>query len=289
MSGIENTCWLTIVYNERDMTNQDWLFLSKNNQDEYINSLAHSAGTEPTNSDYFDFHYDIEVDHKKLVLRGILKHKIMHRCRAGGHDFWYVDSGYAGNNVTATNPRGIKIYHRIVKNDLQHKEIRQRPADRWNKLGIKLQPRQHGRRIIVAAPDEKPCRFYGIDQQQWVNDTVARIKQLTDRPVEVRQRAPKRIDRVATAPLSQELANDVHALVTFNSVAAVEAIFAGVPAFVLAPTHVAAPVANTTLDQIEDPTWASKDLLEAWCHSIAYGQYNVTELRNGTAFRMMQE
>ena len=269
--------------------NQEWLFLSKNNQDEYINMLAHSAGVEPTDSDYFDFHYDIEVDRKKLVLRGILKHKIMHRCWEGNHDFWYVDSGYAGNNVTTVNPRGIKIYHRIVKNDLQHKEIRPRPADRWSKLGITLQPRRYGRRIIVAAPDEKPCRFYGIDQAQWVKDTVARIKQLTDRPVEVRQRSPKRIDRVATAPLSQELANDVHALVTFNSVAAVESIFAGVPAFVLAPTHVAAPVANTTLDSIEDPVWYDRDRLDAWCHSMAYGQYHVKELRNGTAFRMMQE
>jgi hypothetical protein len=269
--------------------NQDWLFLSKNNQDEYINMLAQSAGVESYNSDNFDFHYDIEVDRKKLVLRGILKYKIMHRCWEGNHDFWYVDSGYMGNNIGAANPRGIKLYHRIVKNDLQHQEIHQRPADRWSALGIKSQPRRHGRRIIVAAPDEKPCRFYGIDQKQWINDTVTRIKQLTDRPVEVRQRAHKRIERVATAPLSQELANDVHALVTFNSIAAVESILAGVPAFVLAPTHVAAPVANISLDSIEDPVWADRDLIDAWCHSMAYGQYHVTELQNGKAFRMMQE
>jgi hypothetical protein len=29
--------------------------------------------------------------------------------------------------------------------------------------------------------------------------------------------------------------------------------------------------------------------LEAWCHSMAYGQYHVRELQNGTAFKMMQE
>ena len=68
--------------------NEDWVFLSKNNQDEYINMLAHSAGTEPTDSDYFDFHYDVEVDHRKVVLRGILKYKLMHKCWTGGHDFW---------------------------------------------------------------------------------------------------------------------------------------------------------------------------------------------------------
>ena len=269
------------------MTN--FIFLSKGNQDEYINMLAHSAGQLPTDTDFFDYKYDVSMDGMTPVLRGILKYKIMQKCLADGKDFYYVDSGYVGNNISKINRMGNKLYHRIVRNDLQHKTIVPRPADRWQALGIVLKPRKFGRKIIVAAPDEKPCRFYGIDQQQWVEQTVAEIKKYTDRPVEVRQRAPKRIDRVATAPLHQVLANDVHALVTFNSVAAVESIFAGVPAFVLAPTHVAAPVANTTLNSIEDPIWANQDLIDAWCHSMAYGQYHVKELQNGTAFRMMQE
>jgi hypothetical protein len=62
-----------------------------------------------------------------------------------------------------------------------------------------------------------------------------------------------------------------------------------VPAFVLAPSHVAQPVANTTLDTINNPFWPDRALLDAWCHSLAYGQYHVRELKDGTAFRMMQE
>jgi hypothetical protein len=89
--------------------------------------------------------------------------------------------------------------------------------------------------------------------------------------------------------LSQALTQDVHALVTFNSIAAVESILAGVPAFVLAPSHVAEPVANRELSRIEDAFYPDQDLLMAWCHSMAYGQYHVKELRNGTAFKMMQE
>jgi hypothetical protein len=81
----------------------------------------------------------------------------------------------------------------------------------------------------------------------------------------------------------------VHAVVTFNSVAAVESILAGVPAFVLAPSHVAEPVANRDLSKIDTPFYPDPDLLMAWCHSMAYGQYHVRELKNGTAFRMMQE
>lgn len=269
------------------MTN--FIFLSKGGEDEYINMLAQSAGQEPTNTDFFDYKYDVTMDGMTPVLRGILKYKIMQKCLADNKDFYYVDSGYVGNNISRLNKMGNKLYHRIVCNDLQHKTITPRPADRWQALDVVLQPRKFGRKIIVATPDEKPCRYYGIDQQQWVEQTVAELKKYTDRPIEIRHRAPKRIDRVSTAPLSTVLANNVHALVTYNSIAAVESIFAGVPAFVLAPSHVAEPVASKDLSQIENPVWANRDTLDAWCHSMAYGQYHVKELRDGTAFRMMQE
>ena len=269
------------------MTN--FIFLSKGGEDEYINMLAQSAGQTPTNTDFFDYKYDVTMDGLTPVLRGILKYKIMQKCLADNKDFYYVDSGYVGNNISRLNRMGNKLYHRIVRNDLQHKTITPRPADRWQALDVVLQPRKFGRKIIVATPDEKPCRYYGIDQQQWVEQTVAELKKYTDRPIEIRHRAPKRIDRVSTAPLSTVLANNVHALVTYNSIAAVESIFAGVPAFVLAPSHVAEPVASKDLSQIENPVWANRDTLDAWCHSMAYGQYHVKELRDGTAFRMMQE
>ena len=269
------------------MTN--FIFLSKGGEDEYINMLAQSAGQTSTNTDFFDYKYDVTMDGMTPVLRGILKYKIMQKCLADNKDFYYVDSGYVGNNIGTRNPMGNKLYHRIVRNDLQHTTIVPRPSDRWQALGIQMQPRKFGRKIIVAAPDEKPCRYYGIDQQQWIDQTVAEIKTHTDRPIEIRQRAPKRIDRVATAPLHQILSSNVHALVTYNSIAAVEAIFAGVPAFALAPSHVADPVASKDLSQIERPVWANQDTLDAWCHSLAYGQYHVRELRDGTAFRMMQE
>jgi hypothetical protein len=266
-----------------------WVFLSKGGEDEYINMLAKSAGIDPLDSNYFDYHYDIAVDRNQLVLRGILKHKIMKQCLEDGNRFYYMDSGYVGNNIGTRNIQGIKQYHRIVLNDLQHRTIRPRPSDRWDRLGVTAHPRRTGHRIIVAAPDEKPCKYYGIDQQQWIQETVAEIKRHTDRPVVVRERAPKRIDRVLNEPLGQALTQDVHALVTFNSIAAVESILAGVPAFVLAPSHVAEPVANRDLSLIEKVFYPDPDLLMAWCHSMAYGQYHVRELQNGTAFKMMQE
>lgn len=258
-----------------------WIFLSKNGCDEYINMFAASAGVSPV----AEFEY--RDSKNPIVLRGILKHKIMKRCWEDNRDFYYMDSGYAGNNTSSYNPLGLKLWHRIVKNDLQHSNIIPRPADRWQRLGIELQDRRYGRKIIVAVPDEKPCRFYGINWLDWVENTVNTIKQYTDRPIVIRQRAPNRIDRVATDPLVNVLQDDVHALVTFNSNAATESVIAGVPAFTLAPTHAASPVSNLDLSQIETPYWADQDKRQAWANHLAYGQFHVQELRDGTAYRIL--
>ncbi len=268
---------------------ENWIFLSKHGQDQYINMLAHSVGAEPYNSDHFDYYYDVFKENRKLVLRGILKYKIMQQCWKDSRDFYFMDSGYLGNLKSPRNPNGNKNWHRIVRNDLQHQAVILRPADRVESLHIKLKNRRQGSRIIVAAPDDKPCRFYGIDREQWIQDTVTKIKQHTDRPVIVRERAARRSDRVLVDPLSQVLQDDVHALVTFNSNAAVEAVIEGVPVFVLAPAHAAAPVGNRDLAQIEDPFWAPADQRFEWLCHLAYCQYSVKELRNGTAFRMMNE
>jgi hypothetical protein len=263
------------------MTN--FIFLSKGGEDEYVNMFARSVGVPVTNTDDFDY----SANTNPIVLRGILKHKIMKQCWQDSREFYYIDSGYFGNQPNPQNPNGWKLWHRIVKNDLQHGNIVPRPSDRWDKLNVTLHPRRYGNRIIVAAPDEKPCKFYGVNYDTWVDETVAKIKQYTDRPVVVRQRAPKRIDRTHSDPLAKVLADDVHALVTFNSAAAVESVVHGVPAFTLAPTNAASPVASQDLSQIDSPYWADQDKIHAWACHLAYGQFHVNELKDGTTYRIL--
>ena len=269
----------------QDTAMTNWIFLSKNGNDEYINRFAKGSQGRVTNTD--DFVY--ESRHDPIVLRGILKHKIMHRCWQDGRRFYYMDTGYFGNTPGPGNPHGWKLWHRIVPDDLQHPDIQTRPDDRWRRMNIQLQPRRHGDRIIVAAPDEKPCRFYGIDRAAWLRDTVTTLQRITKRPIEVRERAASRDQRVHHAPLSQQLISNTHAVVTFNSAAAIESILHGVPAFVMAPTHAAAPVANRDLEQIDDPYWPDQDKLHAWVSSLAYGQFHVSELDNGKAYRILNE
>lgn len=249
------------------------IFLSKDGEDEYINMLAKGLGGSPVDK------FDYSASNDPIVLRGILKHKVMKRCWKDSRDFYYVDTGYFGNGQW-------KEWHRIVKNNLQLTEIQQRPGDRWEKHSIKFQPWVKGSKIIIAAPDEKPCKFYNIDLHDWIEQTVATLKQHTDRPIVVRQRAPRRQDRITTDTLAQAL-TDAHALVTFNSNAATESVLLGVPVFTLAP-NAAEPVGLQDLTQIETPYYPVKDKLYAWASSLAYGQVHISEMKNGSALGIIE-
>lgn len=260
------------------------IFLSKCGEDEYINMFASGCKAEITDTDTFVY----EDSKEPIVLRGILKKKIMHQCWKDNRDFYYMDTGYFGNERTLSNPNGWKYWHRIVKNNLQHTEIIPRKDDRFKNFNKKFQPwKKTGTKILIAAPDEKPCRFYGTTQEDWIKSTVDTIKQYTDRPIVVRERAKQRIDRIVHNTLQEALDDDVFALVTFNSVAAIESVFHGIPAFTLAPANAASPVALQDLSKINEPYYPNSDKLYAWgCH-LAYGQFHISELKNGKAMDLL--
>lgn len=263
----------------------NWIFLSNKGTDEYINMFAEGCHT-PVVSDS-NFVYESSTD--PIVMRGILKYKIMRRCWNDGRKFYYMDTGYFGNQPYFKNPHGWKLYHRIVPDNLQHNNIITRPADRWEQLKIQLHRRQPvGKKIIVAAPDEKPCRVYNIDLDQWISQTVETLKKHTDREIEVRQRVKSRRERTKKSTLQQALAG-AHALVTFNSNAATEAVMLGYPVFVLAPCHAALPVANQDLSSIENPYYPSADKLHQWVCHLAYGQFHIDELKSGLARTILEE
>lgn len=261
------------------------IFLSKDGEDPYINVFARGCKKPIVSTENFD--YNISKD--PIVLRGILKKKIIHQCWKDKRTFYYMDTGYFGNEKTLSNPNAWKYWHRIVKNDLQHGEIISRPDDRFKQFNKEFKPwKKSGRKILIAKPDEKPMKFYGLDLEQWMKETVETIKKYTDRPIEIRERNPNRIERAVNDTLQNALDNDVFALVTFNSVAAVESIFHGIPAFTLAPTNAASPVSLQDLSQIENPYYADGDKLYAWgCH-LAYGQFHYDELRSGKAMKMLE-
>jgi hypothetical protein len=256
------------------------IFLSKNGEDGYINQFCQGSNGQLVNTN--DFVYDESTD--PIVLRGILKDNIMKKCWRDSRDFYYVDTGYFGNEKTPANPNGWKYWHRIVKNNLQHGEIIPRPDDRFKQFNKKFNPwKKAGRKILVAAPDEKPCKFYDTTKDEWVQQTVETIKKYTDRPIVVRDKATRQ-QRISNT-IFDDL-KDCHALVTYQSIAAVESVLHGVPAFTLAPTA-ADPVCDKDLSRIESPTQQDSDKIYKWACHLAYGQFHIEELQSGIAHKIL--
>jgi hypothetical protein len=79
----------------------------------------------------------------------------------------------------------------------------------------------------------------------------------------------------------------VHATVAFNSIAAVESVLYGVPAFVSVPCA-ATPLASTDLSQLSNPFKPDLETIEKQCRNLAYGQFTIEEILNGTAWEISQ-
>lgn len=252
--------------------------LSKNLTDRFVNYFAEGA-----NAPIQD--YGTEFGNETILIRSMTKKKLIHWCWENKHDFYYMDSGYVGNFKSELNQYATKQWHRIVKNDVQHSEIIERPDNRWRQLMYTIHERKQGRHILLVTPSEKPCKFYGINRDTWVNDTMQEIKKHTDRPIIVRDKK-ERPDRIIE-PIFKDL-DDCHAVVTYQSIAAVESILYGVPAFTLAPTA-ADPVCDKDLSLIENPTQQDQIKINKWAHHLAYGQFHIQEMQDGTAWKILQE
>lgn len=213
------------------------------------------------------------------VLRGITKRKQMDACRRLGRDFYYMDTGYFGNGKK-------KTYHRITKNDVQNfGPIIDRPGDRLGLCNIKLRKFRPGSKILLAPPSQKLLNLYDINLEEWLADVQAEIKQHTDREVVVRLKQG-RATRVNEDTMEKALDDDVHCLVTFSSIAAGEALLLGKPAITLGP-NAAAALCSKQLSEIEKPYIPSLDEVDAWARHIAYCQFTEPEMRDGTAWRIL--
>lgn len=228
-----------------------------------------------------------------LLLRGISSGKIANYARERGQDYYFIETGYLGNYRSENNETGRKIYHRIVKNEMQHSKIMDVPDDRWQEL-VKFNPdfaykgwKRTGSKILLVLPSTKPFQYYGADRDAWIKKVLKALAKHTDRPVVIREKE-RRGNRTESNTIYDAMNDDVYALVTYNSIAAVEAVAHGIPAFALAPTA-AAPVCSASLSKIEDPFMPDEDFVQKWLHSIAYGQWTLEEMLTGQAWKMVLE
>ena len=233
-----------------------------------------------------------------VSFRSMTKRKEIWKCWETGRPFYYIDNGYMGNLDKK------KRWYRVVKNNIQHTKVplfmgteTKWPIDRYQEIcriapymhymGQKSNKQQNGS-ILLVTPSEKPCAFYNITRDDWVRDTIAELKKHTDRPIVIRDKG-LRPDRIKNGSVASQCHRErIHSVVTYQSMAALEAIHFGIPAFTMAPCCVQS-VANTDLSKIESPVYPDPDKFLNLLAYLAYCQFNLEEFSSGRAIRMIEE
>jgi lipopolysaccharide biosynthesis glycosyltransferase len=215
-----------------------------------------------------------------VAIRGIAKRKIIHRCKEEGRPFYYIDTGYFGNNK-------LKSYHRITKNSMQYTGDLDPncPDDRLAKCDVQQKKWRPGRNILICPPSQKAMNFWNLDLEEWLSLTITTIEAYTDRPIVIRKKLA-RSERVNMDTMEMALSRDVHCMVTFNSIAAVESLINGKPVFTMGP-NAAQPLANTDLSRIESPFMPSMAEVHNLLCNLSYQQFTTKEMKDGTAWRML--
>jgi hypothetical protein len=215
------------------------------------------------------------------VLRGITKRKEMNACREAGRDFYYIDTGYFGNGKK-------KLYHRITRNDVQNVgPVISRPRDRLAATGWQPKKFTRGSKILLAPPSQKLLNLYDINLDTWLESVQAEINAHTDREVVVRRKQSRSV-RVNQDTMEMALSDDIHCLITFSSIAATEALLFGKPAITLGP-NAAQSLCSRSVSAIENLNIPTMDEVEEWAAHLAYCQFTEQDMRNGTAWRILND
>ena len=276
----------TLQYDEFLIFMDKLKFLALGRNDEIVESFVKNL-----NFQYISTWKDLRNFEKTLplVFRGMTQRKTVNLCEEQNRDYFYIDTGYLGN-------KNWKKWHRVVKNGMQHSEPNDNlPTDRFKALTVGQEHlrfsswKKNGRSILLVTPSEKPCLFYGVDRNKWVQDTINEIKKYTDRPIVVRNKVGSRKERAGDKSIYNQIIQDnVFAVVTYNSIAATESVSFGIPAFALAPNF-ADPLCLKDLSKIETPLYSDKDKVTKWQNWLGYCQYTTEEMRNGSALKIIED
>jgi len=170
------------------------------------------------------------------------------------------------------------------------------PADRYLQLGIRMTPwKGTGEHIIIATQRQNSQQWAGMPATGlWVKNTVEEIRRYSQRPILVRWHPRERLDidylgpdvriqhpvRLADTYDSYDFQESLHnawAVVNWNSNPGMEAVLAGVPAFV-GSSSLAAPVGNSDLANIESPVMPER---QQWINDVCYTEWTLEEIQEG--------
>jgi len=207
-------------------------------------------------------------------LRSFLDDAIM-----GGRNWVYVDNGYF-------KPGHFSGYYRVTRGAYavsgEPREITRYHLRRWQDLKLEIKPWTQGNFVLVCPPGASYGRWRGLDLGTWLQNTIETLRANTDRDIIVRTKPSPHERR--SSPI-QEALQGAHALVTYASNTATEALLEGVPVFCDGPkTECSAyHMCEQDFAKIETPHYPLNRL--AWACELAANQWSMAEIMNGSCWK----
>ena len=187
-------------------------------------------------------------------------------CKRESRQFVFLDHAYFRRGYDNGNAR-------VCVNGVHQNQLLNVPDDRKRVWGVEGLPWRKGREVLVIVPSERVCRFLGVSSS-WAKEAAQKLTQYTSRPIRMKAKGSGLIGEL----------KDCHAIVSLASVADVEAVKYGIPAFT-SEWSPAAPVAQRDFKNIESPIYPDREM---WLRTLAYSTWNISELADGTTTRHLQ-
>ena len=210
---------------------------------------------------------------------------IIRKIESFGYKYWFTDTPYFGR-FDNSNLQPDNHYWRICKNNIHVPYISGLGNTRLKPFNLTVkEQRSQGDHILVCPSSAGIHKFIG--HTDWLNETVAKIKKYTDRPIVIRHKPRGRGTSgpsEAKIPLTEQLKN-AWCCVTSCSISAVESLCEGVPV-ICHQRSFAQPICDVNIANIENPKYVEPF---DWLNSLSYQQFTPKEFANGTAVSILKE
>lgn len=212
-----------------------------------------------------------------LIRNTVGNEKLLIQKIDNNYPFWFIDSGYT--NFLEVN----KAWHRVVRNHLHSNKTIDAPVDRLgNFKKFPQEWRTSGEKILIIEPGPFAAGIFHVDLKTWKYDVEKELRQYTDRPIEFREKANRKIRTNLYKTLCDE---DYYCVININSNAATEAIWAGIPVITL-DKHITNSVSSNKLSDIGN---LYRPNLASWLCTLSYSQFTYDELIDGTALKIIKK
>jgi len=190
-----------------------------------------------------------------------------------GYNHIEIDYGYWGINNPRRNTR------RVTFNGSHNLNIKPVPYSRMNTLNPSVEDWKHnrGKYLLLIEPQQKIIfERTGVDLNTWKLNLLNTLKQYWDGPVQWRRKAGGKNPQRWSSFI--EDLNGCHAVVGERTMACVEAVMLGYPAYTVDFSAVSLLMGND-LTNLNDPSLPDRT---NWLEHIAWSQFTPEEFANGT-------